>query len=87
LEYLRTPPGDGDPMADAWNLVTCAWYAMHHPALADEAQRMARMIERRINDWEVVGGYMAVLAAKLATACPLATVEQMRLAIEQMELV
>lgn len=74
-------------MIDAWNLVTCAWHAMHHPALADEALRMARMIERRIDDWEVVGGYMAVLAAQLATGCQPATVEQMRVAIEQMELV
>jgi len=74
-------------MADAWNLVACAWRALHHPALADEALRMARMIERRIDDWEVVGGHMAVLAAHFATGCHPATVEKVRLAVEEMQLV
>jgi hypothetical protein len=74
-------------MADAWNLVACAYHAMHNPNTSDESQRMARIIERSIMDWEVVGGYIAVLAAQLATGCQPGTVEKMRLAIEEMQLV
>jgi hypothetical protein len=83
VKFSSIPPGDGDPMTDAWNLVACAWNALHNPKASEHAQRMARMIERRIDDWEVVGGYMAVLAAQFATGCQPETVEQMRLAIEQ----
>jgi hypothetical protein len=82
VKYCNVPPGDGDPMADAYNLVVCAYIAMHTPAVSATAQRMARQIERRIDDWEVVGGYMAVLAAQLASNCPPETLEQIRLAVE-----
>ena len=61
MEYCSVPPGD-DPMADAFNLMVCAWYA-NHSHLSSEAERMAKAISRSVTDWEVVAARLAFLAA------------------------
>lgn len=81
MKYCRIPPGDA-PMADAFNLMVCAYHAQQSPQLAQETERMAKTIARNVEDWEDVAANLALLAAQLATAAGPEISEQIRLAIE-----
>jgi hypothetical protein len=91
VKFCSVPPGVS-PLADAYNLMVCAWYAEHQPKLASEAERMAKTISRNVNDWEEIAGYLALLAMKsthfVNEALPEDYVkgsERWRLAIEEHE--
>jgi hypothetical protein len=63
VEFCKVPPGE-DHMADAYNLMVCAWVAHKHPKMEREAKKMAEAICRSVNDWEPVSAGLAFFAAE-----------------------
>jgi hypothetical protein len=83
MDYCKVPPGQ-DEMADAYNMMVCAYQAQHSPLLAEQTEKMARAIVRRVDDWEDATAYLSLLASKILDPVK---AEKFRLEIEKRNLV